>query len=142
MIQVRQYRFYSSRSRQSGQLSQATLRASNALAITCLFFGTAYAILVPASLEQRIGISFFLGLVPAVCLHIGGHVLSRVLAISIKLCEMVAARCFRCLVPLLNNFVVCLSLPVSDAPIQSATLLVRFLSSKLHDLLQKAFCSI
>ena len=79
--------------------------------------------LVPASLEQRIGSSFFFGLVPAVCLHIGGHALSRVLAISSKLCEMVAARCFRCLVPLLNNFVICLSLPVSDAPVQSVILL-------------------
>ena len=64
------------------------------------------------------------------------------LAISSKLCETLAARCFRCLVPLLNNFVICLSSPVSDAPVQSAILLVRFLSSKLHALRQEAFCSI
>ena len=139
---MRQYRFYSSRSRQSGELSQATLRCSNALAISCLFFGTAFAVLVPTSLEQRIVSSFLFGLVPAVCLHIGGYALSRVLAISSKLCETVAARCFRCLVPLLNNFVICLSSPVSDAPVQSAILLVRFLSSKLHALRQEAFCSI
>ena len=74
---MRQYRFYSSRSRQSGSF-QATLRCSNALAISCLFFGTAFAVLVPTSLEQRIVSSFLFGLVPAVCLHIEVMPKSRV----------------------------------------------------------------
>ena len=121
---------YSSRARQSGELGPATLRASNLLAVVCLVFGTASAAFLSASLEQRIGNLFFFGLIPAVGLHAGGHILSRILVLSSELCEMIAARCFRCLALFVNDLV------SRAGPSVSKEL------AKLSRRRQKAFCSV
>jgi hypothetical protein len=134
MKQVRQYLHYSSRSRHYTQLYQAAVGTSNFLAITCLFFGAAFAS-VPASLEQRLGSSLLFGLMPAVCLHLGGKIFGRGLAIGAELCELSAERCFRGLVSLVNNFAIYLSPPISD---ESA----RFFLSRLRSLSLNAFCSV
>ena len=135
MKQVRQYLHYSSRSRHYTQLYQVAVGTSNFLAITCLFFGAAFASLVPASLEQRLGSSLLFGLMPAVCLYLGGQILGRGLAIGAELCELSAERCFRGLVSLVNNFAIYLSPPTSD---ESA----RFFSSRSRALSLNAFCSV
>jgi hypothetical protein len=133
---------YSSRARQSGELGPATLRASNLLAVVCLVFGTTSAAFLSASLEQRIGNLFFFGLIPAVGLHAGGHILSRILVLSSELCEMIAARCFQCFAILLNSFVMWVGPTVSGASIGRLIGLTRCLLSKLSGLSQKADRSI
>jgi hypothetical protein len=82
--------------------SQATLRATNILAFASLFFGTGCALLIPSSFEQRLGSLFLFGLVPAMCFHGGGFVLSLALHATSELGEMLAIWCFRCAVRLLN----------------------------------------
>src|SRR3954468_16566729 len=101
------------------QLVQATLRATNFLAVACLFFGTGCAALVPESLEQRLGSLFLYALIPSVAFYGGGYILSLMLGATNELCEMLTARCFRCglhllhlvsswLVPLLPPLPTCL----------------------------------
>ena len=103
--------------RQSGgALGSATLRASNLLAVVCLMLGIASAAFVPVSVEQRIGSLFLFGLIPAIGFYAGGHFLSRMLVVTSQLCEMIAARCFRCFALLGNNFVMGVG-PISDASI-------------------------
>jgi hypothetical protein len=93
---------YSSKARQSSRLGLAALRAGGLLAVLCLSFGTAFAAFVPASLEQRIGSLFLFGLIPAVGFYAAGHILSQLLMFSSQLCEMIVARCFRCVVLSVN----------------------------------------
>ena len=92
-----------SKARQSGQLGPAALRAGNLLAVVCLSFGTAFAALVPASIEQRIASLFFFGLIPAAGIYASGHILSQLLVLSSELCDMVLARCFRYAVLLVSH---------------------------------------
>ena len=56
--------------------SEAILRATNFLALICLFFGATCAALIPASLEQRFGSLFFFGFAPAICFLAGGYIVS------------------------------------------------------------------
>ena len=85
------------------RVGQATQAAGTFLAGLCLFFGTAFAASIPASLENRIADLFFLGLIPALVSYVSGHMLRRMLGLSCKLCEIVAARCFRLLAPFANG---------------------------------------
>ena len=103
----------SSNVQQSEQPGPATLRAANCLAISCLFLGVAFTAFVSASLEQRIGNLFFFGLIPAAAFYASGHVLSQLLMLGTKLCEMIAAPCFRCFELLANSLVIWASPPVS-----------------------------
>jgi hypothetical protein len=121
--------YYSSKFQQGSQLGPATQRAGAFLAVVCLFFGTVIAASFPASLEQRIeGLIFFV-LIPAVGFYAGGHILSQLLVFSGNLCEMIAARCFRCLALLVNALVSWVVPSVSEA------------LPKLSRLGQKAYCS-
>ena len=95
--------FYSSKARQVGQPGPAAMRAGNHLAVVCLSFGAAFAAFVSGSLEQRIGNLFFFGLIPAVCLYAGGHILGQLLVLGSALCDMIMAHCFRCAVLLIND---------------------------------------
>jgi hypothetical protein len=134
--------FPSSNGQQNDPLGPAILRAGNFLAVLCLFFGIAFTAFVPASLEQRIGSLFFFGLIPAAGFYAGGHISSQLLVLGRELCEMIARRCFRCFALLVNNFVIWLSPPVSDASIGCLTARARCLSSKLSALSQKICRSI
>jgi hypothetical protein len=68
-----------------------TIRAvGNFIALLCLILGTALPAYVPGTLEQRIGGSLFLGVIPALGLYMGGHVLSRLFAVCEWLGEMIA----------------------------------------------------
>src|SRR4051812_19353604 len=49
------------------QLSQATLRTTSVFAVVSLIFGAGCAVLMPASLEQRLGSFLLFGLAPAIC---------------------------------------------------------------------------
>jgi hypothetical protein len=133
----------SSNVRQSCQPAPAALRTGNCLAVSCLFFGAAFtALFVPASLEQRIEILFFFGLVPAAGLYAGAHVLSRLLIVGTKLCEMIATCCFRCFELLANSFVIWVSPPVSAASIGCLMVPARCLLAKASALGEKACRSI
>jgi hypothetical protein len=134
--------FYSSNAQQNSQLGPATLRAGNVLAVLCLFFGAAFTAFVPATPEERIGSLFFFGLIPAAGFYAGGHILSQLLVLGSELCEMIAARCFRCFARLVNSFVIWLNPPVSDASIGSLMVLACCLLSKLSVLSQKIYHSI
>jgi hypothetical protein len=126
----------------NGQLGPAILRVGNFLTFLCLFFGTALILFVPASLEQRIGGLFFFAFIPAAGFYATGHILSQLLMLGSALCEMMVARCFRCLALLVNSFVILVSPPVSDASIECVVVLARCLLSKLSVLDQKAYRSI
>jgi hypothetical protein len=134
--------FCSSNAQQNGQLGPATLRAGNVLAVLCLFFGVAFTAFVPATPEQRIGSLFFFGLIPAAGFYAGGHILSQLLMRGSELCEMIAARCFRCFAILVNSFVIWLSPPVADTSIGCLMVLARCLLSKLSALSRKTYRSI
>ena len=99
MWKAPRYRGINREARQSSRLGPAAVRAGDLLAVLCLFFGTAFAAFVPASLEQRIGSLFLFGLMPAVGFYAGG----QLLMFSSQLCEMIMARCFRCVVLLVND---------------------------------------
>jgi hypothetical protein len=141
MTQVHGGRVNSSRSSQSMELGQATLRAGNLLAITFLFFGIAIAVLVPATLEQRIGSSILLGLMPAVCFHIGGHLLGRLLAVAIGLLEVMATRCFRGLQPPLKKLIVGLR-SIFGAADRYISVFIWLFASRLHYFRRVMFCSV
>jgi len=121
---------YSSKARQRSRLGLAALRAGDLLAVLCLSFGTVFAAFVPASLEQRIGSLFLFGLIPAVGFYAAGHILSQLLMFSSQLCEMIVARCFRCVVLSVNALMSWVVLRVSN------------LLEKLPDLRQKADYSV
>jgi hypothetical protein len=54
------------------------------------------AVVVPASVEQRIGSLFFFGLIPAAGFYAGGHLVRQMLVLGTALCEMIASRCLLC----------------------------------------------
>src|SRR6476619_3565534 len=83
--------------------SEAILRATNFLALICLFFGATCAALIPASLEQRLGSLFFFGFAPAICFHAGGYIVSLVAGTTSKVCAWVATQCFRFAARLLSG---------------------------------------
>ncbi len=93
---------YSSKARKAPHPGPAVVRASNHLAVACLFFGVAFAAFVSGSLEQRIGNLFSFGLIPAVGFYAGGHILGQLLVLGLELCDMIMARCFRYAVRLVN----------------------------------------
>ena len=93
---------YSSKARGSFHPGPAVMRASNHLAVACLFFGAAFAAFVSGSLEQRIGNLFSVGVIPAVGFYAGGHILGQLLVFGVQLCDMIMARCFRYAVRLVN----------------------------------------
>ena len=93
----------SSKSRQAPHPGPAVVRTSNHLAVACLFFGAAFAAFVSGSLEQRIGNLFSFGLMPAVGLYAGGHILGQLLVFGVELCDMIMACCFRHAVRLVND---------------------------------------
>ncbi len=105
---------YSSKARGSPHPGPAVIRAGNHLAVGCLFFGTAFAVFVSGSLEQRIGNLFSFGLIPAVGFYAGGHVLGQVLVFGVQVCDMIMARCFRYAVPLVNDLLSWAATPVSN----------------------------
>src|SRR5690242_1267214 len=79
------------------RVGETAQTAGNFLAGLCLFFATAFAAFMPAPLENRIAYLFFLGLMPALVFYVSGHILRRMLGLSCKLCEIVAARFVRLL---------------------------------------------
>ena len=124
------------------QVGPGALWVGRFLAVSCLFFGAVFVAFVPASLEQRIGSLFLFGFIPAAGFYAGGHLLSQLLVLGRTLCEMIAARCFRCLARLKNNFVIWVSPPASDASIGCQTALARCLLSNASALSEKAYRSI
>jgi hypothetical protein len=86
---------YSSKAQQVSQPGPAFARAGNGLAVVCLSFGAAFAAFASGSFEQRIGNLFFLGLIPAVAVFVGGHILGQLLVVSSKLCDAIVVGSFR-----------------------------------------------
>jgi hypothetical protein len=124
------------------QLSQAALRATSVLAVASLFFGAACAVLIPASLEQRLGSFLFFGLAPAVCLHAGGYILSLALAATGELCEMLATNCFRYAAGLLSLTSTSLMPFLSEIYGRVLAVAARLDPAKVTDLSRSAFLSI
>src|SRR5204862_6506322 len=81
------------KARRSPQPGPVVMRASNYLAVICLFFGAALAAFVSGSLEQRLGNLSSFGLIPAVGFYAGGYVLGQLLVFGVKLCDTIMARC-------------------------------------------------
>jgi hypothetical protein len=104
----------SSKSRQAPHPGPAVVRTSNHLAVACLFFGAAFAAFVSGSLEQRIGNLFSFGLMPAVGLYAGGHILGQLLVFGVELCDMIMACCFRHAVRLVNDLLSWAGTPISN----------------------------
>src|SRR5262249_49322553 len=100
---INRARLYSSKARGSPHPGPAVIRAGNHLAVACFFFGAAFAAFVAGSLEQRIGNLFSVGVISAVGLYAGGHILGQVLVFGVQLCDMIMARCVRYVVRLLND---------------------------------------
>jgi hypothetical protein len=97
----------------SSQLSQATLRTTSVLAVVSLLFGAGCAVLIPASLEQRLGSFLFFGLAPAICFYASGYILCGALVAAGNLFAPLATCCIRCAARLLsvvfNSFIPFLS---------------------------------
>jgi hypothetical protein len=85
----------SSKARKSPEPGPVVIRAGNHLAILCVVFGAAFATFASGSFEQRIGNFFSFGLIPAVGLYAGAHLLGQLLIFGIELCDMIIARCSR-----------------------------------------------
>ena len=110
--------FCSSNVNQNDQLGPTIRTAGNFLALLCLTFGTVTAC-VPALLEQRIGSLFFFGVIPAAGFYVGGHISSHLLIVGRDLCEIIAARCFRCFVFLVKSFLIWVGSQVSGVSMGS-----------------------
>jgi hypothetical protein len=134
--------FCSSNVHQNDQLGPTIRTFGNFLALLCLIFGIAFTAYIPALLEQRIGSLFFFGLIPAAGFYVGSHILSHLLVVGRDLCEMIAARCFRCFVFLVKSFLIWVGPHVSGVSIGCLMLLAHCRLSKLSDLSQKTCRSI
>jgi hypothetical protein len=88
-------RTYSSKARKSPEPGPVVITAGNHLAILCLVFGAAFATFASGSFEQRIGNFLSFGLIPAVGLYAGAHLLGQLLIFGVELCDMIIARCSR-----------------------------------------------
>ena len=86
----------------SSQLSQATLRATGVLAVVSLLFGAGCAVVISASLEQRLGSFLFFGLAPAICFYASGYIFCGALVAAGNLFELLATCCIRCAEGLLS----------------------------------------
>ena len=86
----------------STQLAQATLRATSVLAVVSLLFGVGCAVLIPASLEQRLGSFLFFGLAPAICFYASGYIFCGAVVAASELFELLATCCIRCAAGLLS----------------------------------------
>ena len=101
---------YSSKARGSFHPGPAVMRASNHLAVACLILGVALAAFLSGSLEQRIGNLFSFGLLPAISVYAGGHVLGQLLVFGVALCDL----CFRYAVHLISDLLSCAGTHVSN----------------------------
>ena len=130
------------------RVARATQTAVTFLAAFCLFFGTAFAISAPASLEKRIIYLFFVGLIPALGFYVSGHILRQMLGLSCKLCEIIAAHCVRLLAPFANSLVNWAGASVLDALDRCSMIIARCLlmngqcMQRLSRLGQKAYCPV
>ena len=129
-------------SQRIGQLGPTIQLAGRFLALLCLFFGTAFSAYVPSTLEERIGSLFLFGLIPAVGFYAAGHILGHLLMFGTALCKMIAARCLRSFVTLVNRFICWVRQAVSGLSIRCLIDVVRCRLSKLSDLSQEAWHSI
>ena len=86
----------------SSQLSQATLRATGVLAVGSLLFGAGCAVLISASLEQRLGSFLFFGLAPAICFYASGYIFCGALVAAGNLLGLLTTCCIRCAAGLLS----------------------------------------
>jgi hypothetical protein len=94
----------SSKARKSPEPGPVIIRAGNHLAILCLVFGAAFATFASGSFEQRIGNFLSFGLIPAVGLYAGAHLLGQLLIFGVELCDMIIARCSRYAIGLAKRF--------------------------------------
>ena len=130
------------------RVGRATQAAGTFLATLCLFFGTAFAAYVPASLEKRIVYLFFIGLIPALGFYVSGHILRQMLGLSCKLCEIIAGRCVRLLAPFANGLVNWAGASVLDALDRCSMVIARCLEvtgqcmQRLFRLGRKAYCLV
>jgi hypothetical protein len=92
MRQVPRHRVVESACSRVGRAAQT---AAIFLGILCLFYIIVFIAFVPASFEERIGYLFLFGLIPALGCYLIGHILRGALALSCKLCSMIAPHCLR-----------------------------------------------
>ena len=77
------------------RVGRATQRAGTFLSVLCLFFISVFTASIPASFEERIGYFFLFGLIPALGFYLIGYILRGMLALSCKLCGIIAPHCLR-----------------------------------------------
>ena len=77
------------------RVGRATQTAGTFLSILCLFFISVFIASIPASLEERTGYFFLFGLIPALGFYLIGYILRGMLALSCKLCGIIAPHCLR-----------------------------------------------
>jgi hypothetical protein len=106
-------------------LAIATLMAGNFLAVLCLLFGTSFAAFVAASPEQRIASLFLFAFIPAAAFYACGHILSRLLVLSIELYEKLGTLCLRCFARPVNNFFACVDRFASKISVGCLKMLAR-----------------
>jgi hypothetical protein len=73
------------------QVSWATQTATSFLALWCLFFGSAVAVVVAAPIQERLENLLIFGLAPALVFYVIGQILRGILGVGCKLCERLAA---------------------------------------------------
>jgi hypothetical protein len=94
----------SSKPRKSHEPGRAAITAANHLALACLVFGSAFFVFLSGSIEQRIGNLLIFGLMPAVACYAAGHILGRLLILSVELSDILIACCSRKLPSLVQDF--------------------------------------
>ena len=91
------------------------MRAGKFFAVLCICLGIISGAIIPGPPEQRIFNVFFFGLIPALAFRVSGYLLSRLLLVISRLCEMIVAICLRCLARLTRKFINCVAPLVLDA---------------------------
>ena len=96
------------------RVGRDTQTAGTYLCLLCLLFVSVFTASIPASFEERIGYFFLFGLTPALALYVIGHILRGILALSGKLCGIMAPHCLRWQARFTNNLLNWASASVLD----------------------------
>jgi hypothetical protein len=96
------------------RVGRAAQTAGTFFSALCLIFISVFSALIPASLEERIGYLFLFGLIPALGFYLIGRVLRGLLALSCKLCGIIAPHFLRWQVRITNSLLNWASVSVLD----------------------------
>jgi hypothetical protein len=122
------------------RVGRSAQTAGTLLAVISLFFAAVFTTFAPGSLEERTSSLLFFGLIPAFGFYVSGHILRHALTFSCKLCEIIAARCFRGLVLFARGLAKRVVARVLDDPLSTCWMILAPCLSTTQQLMRRFVC--